>query len=118
MELNKLLQRLSESPDTVTFNDTLAVIDALYDFTPTQFQNGALLNEAGKNNGSCKLFSFARIHGLSQQQTLHCFGTYYRNDVLEHPEGSDHQNIRNFIKTGWEGIEFSGDALTLKKSPT
>jgi hypothetical protein len=73
-----------------------------------------LLNDAGKNNGSCKLFSFARLNKLSPQQTLHCFGAYYRDDVLKHPEGTDHQNIRNFIKTGWAGIEFSGSALTPK----
>jgi hypothetical protein len=112
MELDTLLRLLHDSPESVTFNDTIAVVDALYDFTPTSFRNGTLLNEAGKNNGSCKLFSFARLHGLSQQQTLHCFGSYYRDDVLKHPQGDDHQNIRNFIKTGWDGIEFSGTALT------
>lgn len=114
MKLDTLLQLLRDSPQSVTFNDTMAVIDALYEFTPTAFRNGDLLNEANKNNGSCKLFSFARSRGLSQQQTLHCFGAYYRDDVLKHPEGTDHQNIRNFIKTGWAGIEFSGNALTPK----
>ena len=116
MELNTFLQRLNASPEQVTFDDTMAVIESLYQFTPTQFRNGTLLNEAGKNNGSCKLFSFARLQGLSQQHTLNCFGAYYRDDVLKHPEGTDHQNIRNFIKTGWEGIVFQGDALTPKKS--
>jgi len=114
MKLETLLQQLNKSPDRVEFNDTIAVIDSLYDFTPTSFKNGSFLNEAGKNNGSCKLFSFARLHGLSQQQTLNCFGAYYRNDVLKHPEGTDHQNIRNFIKAGWAGIEFSGSALMKK----
>ncbi|ADE12524.1 HopJ type III effector protein [Sideroxydans lithotrophicus] len=115
MELNAFLLQLNDKPDSVTFNHTITVIDSLYDFTPTSFRNGALLNEAGQNNGSCKLFSFARLHGLSQQQTLNCFGAYYRDDVLRHPDGSDHQNIRNFIKAGWAGIEFSGNALTPKK---
>ncbi len=114
MELNTLLQLLRNSPESVAFNDTMAVIDSLYEFTPTTFKNGDLLNEANKNNGSCKLFSFARLRGLSQQQTLHCFGAYYRDDVLKHPGGADHQNIRNFIKTGWAGVEFSGNALTPK----
>jgi hypothetical protein len=114
MELNTLLKQLNESPDCIEFNHTIAAIDALYEFTPTSFKNGSLLNEAGKNNGSCKLFAFARLHKLSPQQTLSCFGTYYRNDVLKHPDGTDHQNIRNFIKTGWEGIEFSGNALKQK----
>jgi hypothetical protein len=114
MELDTLLQHLHVSPESVTFNDTMAVIDSLYDFTPTAFKNGSLLNEPGKNNGSCKLFAFARLHGLSQQQTLHCFGAYYRDEVLKHPDGTDHQNIRNFIKTGWAGIEFDGAPLTAK----
>jgi len=115
MQLNAFLKNLNESPDSVAFNDTLAVIDALYDFTPTSFRNGSLLNQAGQNNGSCKLFSFARLHGFSQQQTLHCFGAYYRDDVLKHPQGTDHQNIRNFISTGWAGIEFDGNALASKQ---
>ena len=112
MELESYLQQLKASPDSVAFDTTLALIDALYRFTPTAFRNGTLLNEAGKNNGSCKIFSFAKLHGLSQQETLHCFGAYYRDDVLQHPECTDHQNIRNFIKTGWAGIEFNGAALS------
>jgi hypothetical protein len=115
MELNSFLQQLNNAPETVTFDETMAVIESLYDFTPTSFKNGSLLNEAGKNNGSCKLFSFARLHNLSQQQTLHCFGAYYRDDVLQHPEGADHQNIRNFIINGWAGIQFDGTVLTPKK---
>lgn len=114
MELNVFLQRLNDAPGSLGFDDTMAVIESLYLFTPTIFQNGELLNEAGKNNGSCKLFSFARLHGLSKQQTLNCFGAYYRDDVLKHPDGTDHQNIRNFIKTGWDGIEFGGTALAPK----
>jgi hypothetical protein len=116
MELNIFLHHLHDAPDTIAFNDTMAVIDKLYEFTPTAFKNGDFLNEVGKNNGSCKLFSFARLQNLTQQQTLQCFGDYYRNDVLKHPDAMDHQNIRNFIKTGWDGIEFSGNALTPKNT--
>jgi hypothetical protein len=29
--------------------------------------------------------------------------------------GTNHQNIRNFMKTGWDGIAFYGEALELKK---
>lgn len=116
MNLVTFLQRLNEPPDSIAFNDTIAVIDALYDFTPTSFKNGSLLNEAGQNNGSCKLFSFALLHGLSQQQTLNCFGAYYRDDVLKNIAGTDHQNIRNFISTGWAGVKFDGNALTPKQA--
>jgi len=114
MKLNAFLQHLSISPENVTFNDTMNVIDAMYEFIPTPFRNGSLFNESGQNNGSCKLFSFAQQHDLSEQQTLNCFGDYYRKDVLGNLDGSDHQNIRNFIKSGWAGIEFSGKALTPK----
>jgi hypothetical protein len=65
------------------------------------------------NEGSCKIFAFALIHQLSEAQTLTLFGDYY-HDVLNNPEGSGHQNIRNFIRDGWRGICFNGVALTVK----
>ena len=112
--MKQFLQRLIATPESIAFSDIIAVIDANYEFIPTVFRNGELQNEAGQNNGSCKVFSFASLHGLTREQTLHCFGAYYRDDVLKHPEGTDHLNIRNFIKTGWEGIAFQGNALSLK----
>lgn len=111
MNLNDFLKKLTDAPDSIDFTDTIAVIDALYDFTPATFQNGEQLNPAGQNNGSCKLFAFARLHKLSQQQTLYCFGNYYR-DVLKTPNATDHANIRNFMKYGWDGVEF--DTLPLQ----
>lgn len=69
------------------------------------------MNEANQNNGSCKIFSFAKMNNLSEKDTLALFGDFYRNDVLQNPEGEDHQNIRNFIKYGWNGIQFTEDAL-------
>jgi len=114
MQLSIFLQRLRDAPASIAFDDTITLIDSLYDFTPTAFRNGSLLNEAGQNNGSCKIFSFAQTHGLSQMQTLHCFGDYYRKDVLGNPQGNDHQNIRNFMNSGWAGITFSTAALSPK----
>jgi len=114
MTLNDFLKKLNDAPDSICFNDTVALIDEYYDFTPTAFTNGAIRNEAGQNNGSCKLFSFARLNSLSPQQTLDCFGDYYRKDVLGNPQGADHQNIRNFMKSGWGGIRFEGEALKPK----
>lgn len=112
MNLNQLLDQLNQHP--VAFKDVINLIDQTYDFTPTAFKNGDTYNEAGQNNGSCKIFAFAQRHQLSQQATLHAFGDFYTQDVLKHPEKDDHQNIRNFIKKGWEGIEFKGNALTEK----
>lgn len=111
MQLENFLNLLASNPETIHFSDTLAIIEKHYQFTPTGFQNGDLRSEAGQNSGSCKIFSFAKIYKLSESQTLACFGDYYRKDVLEHPEANDHQNIRNFIKYGWNGIQFDGNAL-------
>ncbi len=111
MTLDNFLEKLKHSPEFLEFTDTMAVIESLYDFTPTAFQNGAQNNEAGQNNGSCKLFDFAKLQGFSEAQTLACFGAFYRNDVLQHPEATDHQNIRNFMTSGWSGVHFEGLAL-------
>ncbi|MDW6004876.1 HopJ type III effector protein [Vibrio mangrovi] len=114
MTLNELLEVIRHSPEKVDFFEVINVIDTHYDFTPTRFTNGELVSEAHENQGSCKIFSFAGIHQLNPDETLACFGDFYRQDVLAHPENQDHQNIRNFIRTGWEGIQFEGEALQAK----
>ncbi len=114
MQIENFLSKLNSSPDTIEFNETMAVIDVNYNYTPTIFTNGTILNQAGENEGSCKLFAFAQLHYLNKLQTLACFGTYYRDEVLKNPEGDNHQNIRNFMQTGWHSIEFEGTALRLK----
>ena len=114
MDLQSFLHRIKTSPETITFQETIELIDSTYQFKPVAFHNGSLFNEAGQNNGSCKIFSFSALQGFDARQTLQCFGDYYRKDVLENPEGNDHQNIRNFMKTGWDQVEFSDDALSLK----
>lgn len=114
MTLDTFLQKLNTQPDAIEFTDTMAVIDSLYDFTPTAFRNGLQENAAGQNNGSCKLFAFAKLQGLNQQQTLACFGAYYRKDVLQNPDGADHGNIRNFMNTGWGGVIYAGQPLQAK----
>lgn len=106
-----LLDKIRNTPEEVSFQEVIAYIDENYTFTPAKFTNGEVVNEENQNNGSCKIFSFAKKQGLSVEQTLHLFGDYYRVDVLQHPENEDHQNIRNFIKFGWEGISFEGEAL-------
>jgi hypothetical protein len=105
------MKSLQQHPDRVEFADTIALIDAMYHYTPTAFHNGELFNAAGQNAGSCKIFAFARLHGLDATQTLACFGRHYREDVLQHPDAEGHQNIRNFIRGGWAGIRYEGVAL-------
>ena len=109
-----ILAQLKSKPETIQFNDVISFIDEHYDFTPTLFKNGNIINEANQNNGSCKVFSFAKLNNLSKEETLALFGVFYRDEVLKNPEGTDHQNIRNFIKFGWHGISFEGAALRTK----
>lgn len=106
-----ILEQLKNFPETINFNDVIVFIDENYNFKPVRFVNGSIVNEANQNNGSCKIFSFAKLNNLSEKDTLALFGDFYRNDVLQNPEGGDHQNIRNFIKYGWNGIQFTEDAL-------
>jgi hypothetical protein len=118
MNLESLLDQLNNEPTQVEFNQVMDIIQSLYNYTPTQFTNGlnqdTVTNEAGSNEGSCKLFAFAQDQSLTEEQTLACFGHYYREDVLNNPDGSDHANIRNFIKYGWQGIRFDNFPLTKK----
>ena len=118
MSIQDFIQQLQQSPETTSFDSTISLISEHYHYTPTRFTNGIgddqVCNDAGTNEGSCKLFAFGRLNQLTQAQMLNCFGTYYRDDVLLHPEGNDHGNIRNFIRHGWDGIQFDGNALSTK----
>ena len=112
--VNQLLSVITNEPSTVDFSQVMAIINSEYSYSASAFTNGDTHNEAGKNEGSCKLFSFAQLNKLSETETLACFGDYYRKDVLEHPKGDDHANIRNFMVSGWQGISFEQSALALK----
>ena len=118
MNTEQLITQLNTAAETVTFDQVITTITSDYDYTPAYFTNGfdenMAVNEAGTNEGSCKIFSFALLNNLSKQQTLHCFGDYYRKDVLDNPDATDHANIRNFIKHSWDGIHFQSPALTRK----
>lgn len=117
MSLASFLEKVTNN-EAVGFNETIAVITENYNYQPTEFDNGLneqlLVNQAGTNEGSCKIFAFAQLHQLNQQQTLNLFGDYYRIDVLNDPNGTGHQNIRNFMQYGWDGVCFKGVALTAK----
>ena len=116
--LKTFIKKVQSSPTTIEFEDVINIIDQYYDYSPTLFTNGTgnniLVNNAGENEGSCKIFSFAKLHQLTEKQTLNCFGAYFRSDVLAHFSNTDHANIRTFIKNGWDGIVFDKPALTVK----
>ena len=111
LNTKNLLRQLSEAPQSVEFEQVMEVIAAEYRHTPSAFVNGAQHNSAEQNQGSCKILAFARMNGLSEQQTLHCFGKYYREDVLQHPGGQGHANIRAFMRSGWGAVVLPEDTL-------
>ncbi len=111
MTPQEFIQRLEIEPETLDFEDTISTIEGQFIYTPVTFHNHQLINQAGENEGSCKIFAFAKEMGLSEQDTLHCFGRFYRNDVLKNPEADNHANIRQFMQTGWDGINFTESAL-------
>ena len=113
--ITALKNPLTNASSQLSFADTLAVIDAHYNFTPTAFKNGSVENSAGANSGSCKVFSFAQLHKLTKEQTLLMFAEHYRN-VLDTPSGDNHANIRGFMETGFSGLSFDGPALKAKST--
>jgi len=116
MTLPEFLQKIAAA-DSISFDETQSMILDNYQYQPVAFHNGMgkqrLSNAAGSNEGSCRIFAFAKIHAFNKAQTLNLFGEHYQH-VLQNPHGSGHQNIRNFIKFGWAGIAFDDEALTPK----
>jgi hypothetical protein len=110
-QFNTLLDDLKTN--SISFSDVIARIESQYQHVPTAFKNGTVYNEAAQNQGSAKVFAFAQLRGLSAEDTLYLFAEHYQS-VLAHPESEDHQNIRQFMVHGWDGIKFEGMALREK----
>jgi hypothetical protein len=110
-QLNILLKNLEQ--ETVSFKEVIEFIETYYQHHPTSFRNGDVENEATQNQGSAKVFAFAEINNLSKEDTLALFAEHY-HAVLDEPEATSHQNIRQFIRNGWPGIAFEGKVLTAK----
>lgn len=91
--------------ETLQFEDVMDLIDKHYESGLIEFKNGNIVNKQGENEGSAKLLSYAALSQLDEQTTLKLWGQYYR-EVLKDPNGDSHQNIRNFMKTGWKGESF------------
>jgi len=110
------LAKLRAAPAEVRFEETLACIEGAYSYRAVPFTNGAASNKAGENAGSAKVLSFAKLAGLSEQESLLLFGQHYR-DTMAAPDGTSHGNIRAFMKTGWAGVAFP-EGLALAPIPT
>ena len=98
---------------TVTFTQVIEFIENYYQHQPTAFKNGNVYNDKSQNQGSAKVFAFAQINELTEEDTFYLFAEHYQA-VLAEPNGADHQNIRQFMKNGWRGIDFEGQALLEK----
>ncbi len=112
MLLDEFLKKLRREPESVEFSETISVIEQYCVYTPAAFANGNQNNAVGENEGSCKILAFGKLQKLTAQQTLQCFGDYYRKDVLKNPAADNHQNIRQFMQHGWEQVLFETQALT------
>ena len=97
---------------TITFAEALKMIDDNYEYFAVPFKNGDLVNPANVNTGSAKIFSFGLMTKMDEASVLRLFGEIARD--LK-PDGNDHQNIRNFMKTGWSGIEFNNGLAIVSK---
>lgn len=96
--------------DNCTFANVIEFIDTHYHYIQVPFRNGVLSNALGVNEGSAKVFGFAKLHGLNQLDTLKLFCEHYKA-VQATPLGQDHANIRNFLHYGWQGFYMSVNAL-------
>jgi len=110
-ELTVLLKKLKDN--SLSFKEVIAFIETHYKHQPTAFKNGELYNEATQNQGSATVFTFAQLNKLDKTDTLYLFAEHYQA-VLKNPDGTDHQNIRQFMLHGWPGIVFEGSALLSK----
>lgn len=110
-QLITLLEDLKTN--SVSFSDVISLLEEQYQHVPTAFQNGFVYNEATQNQGSAKVFAFAKLQELGAEDTLYLFAEHYQS-VLAHPDAEDHQNIRQFMLHGWDGIRFEGTALLAK----
>jgi len=110
-QTNALIGQLKEGK--LSFKEVIEFIENEYHHQPTAFKNGETFNSADQNQGSAKVFSFAQLNNLSKEDTLQLFAEHYQA-VLSTPEAIDHQNIRQFMQHGWEGIQFEGPVLISK----
>lgn len=110
-QLSTLIEQLKGN--AITFKEVIEFIETYYLHQPTAFKNGEAYNEATQNQGSAKVFGFAQLNNLDKENTLYLFAEHYQA-VLNTPDATDHQNIRQFMANGWPGVVFEGQVLTVK----
>lgn len=106
-----ILEKLNQNE--ANFADVITYIEDNYTYTPSAFVNGGQENAVDQNQGSAKVFAFAKLNNFSEDDTLKLFAEHFQA-VLENPEGTDHNNIRQFMQNGWEGVKFENEVLAKK----
>ncbi|WP_429045588.1 HopJ type III effector protein [Chitinophaga sp. W3I9] len=110
-QLITLIKNLKDN--SLSFKEVIEFIETYYQHQPAAFKNGEVHNEATQNQGSAKVFAFAQLNNLDKEDTLLLFAEHYQA-VLNTPDGTDHQNIRQFMIHGWPGVIFERQALLAK----
>lgn len=111
MDINNLLKSLRVQK--LAFKDVLSFIEQHYLCKTSAFRNGLQNNKENENQGSARVLYFAKLNNLSQEDTLLLFAEHYAA-VLQTPDGTDHQNIRQFQLNGWESVYFEDEVLVAK----
>jgi hypothetical protein len=112
MNLKSFLEKLKQTPQNITFTETIAVMK---NYVFHQQHSKTEYSQCSRSSGSCKLFTFANCKKLSEAATLSCFGAYYQEDVL----GDRKERVpkHSQLHENWLGrIAFYGEALELKKT--
>ncbi|GAA4131443.1 HopJ type III effector protein [Sphingobacterium kyonggiense] len=111
MTITQLLSNLSNQQ--AQFKDVLGYIEEHYHYQASAFKNGKQENSSNENQGSAKVLYFAKLENLNQEDTLSLFAEHFQA-VLDRPQGEDHQNIRQFMENGWDGVSFESTVLVPK----
>jgi hypothetical protein len=107
-------EKIKNGGEVANFAETMKLIDEHYTYFEVPFAVGDVRSAANENTGSAKVFSFGLMTRMDEKSTLKLFGEHYKA-VLANPSGTDHANIRSFMKNGFPGVEFpSGLAIVSK----
>ena len=68
---------LEMSGDEIKFEEVIEIIDTHYEYGLIEFKNGDILNQAGENEGSAKVLSYAALSDLDKETTLKVSTDYY-----------------------------------------
>lgn len=68
--LDAFLKQIKSKPTAIEFEQTMAAIEDGFDYSPVAFSCGEVVSTAEQNQGSAKIFSFAKLQKLNQKTTL------------------------------------------------